>query len=116
MAGETRAVLGGAGGPLGTGLLGTRLSVLNHERRPGVDRYRAPAHVWQDPVVCLEAIRGEDAAHVPALAVEELYVRVLCDYALGPRAGVRAVASRGDRGADELGTHRRRVRVAEVGL
>jgi hypothetical protein len=59
---------------------------------------------------------GDDAAYVPALAVEELYVRVLCDDALCPRVDVRAVASRADRGADEFGAHRRRVRVAEVGL
>src|SRR5215217_9215413 len=63
---------GRRGDRLAADLLRTRLAVCHLERRPSVDRRPATAHERQDSVVGQEALRGQDAADVPALAVEEL--------------------------------------------
>src|ERR671922_2463489 len=85
-----------------SGGLHTRVCSLGDEAGPGGHRRTGPADERQDAVVGPPRLGRDRAAHVPALAVEELDVRVLAEHGLAAGGRVRAVAAAGDRGPDEL--------------
>lgn len=72
--------------------------------------------VGEHPVIRSPLLWGEGAAHVAALSVEDLDVRVFLDHGQVARSCVLPISARGDRGADELDAEGFRALIVEVGL